>query len=125
MGSTAVAIIEELITLKEYQELTDEQKAELLKKVYSYSLAKAKSNVVYDYDFLKASYGESLTKQKYDSFTDNQKKMLAQELFMSSYSKVKEGNEAEYFLSKVDKSASKTSAQKKNDQALKKVENAK
>lgn len=124
MGSTSVAIIEELISLKEYQELTDEQKVELLKKVYSYALAKAKANMVYDYDFLKASY-ESLTEQKYNSFSDKQKKMLAQELFMSSYSKLKSGNEAEYFLSKIDKTNSKTSAQKKKEEALKKVENTK
>lgn len=118
MGQTAVAIIDDAMNLKDYENLTDQQKVEFLTKVYSYSKAKAKSNIVYSYDFLHAIYGDALTQEKYNKFSDKQKKMLADAHFLSPYSEVKEGEEAEYFIKKVeDSTKNKTKSNAKEQKA--------
>jgi hypothetical protein len=118
MGQTAVSIIDEAMNLKDYENLTDQQKVEFLTKVYSYSKAKAKSDIVYSYDFLHAIYGDVLTQDKYNNLSDKQKKMLADAHFLSAYSEVKEGEEAEYFIKKVeDSTKNKTKSNAKEQKA--------
>lgn len=115
-GKTAVAIIDEAMNTKAYEKLDDEQKVAFIKTVYSYAKAKAKSSIVYSYDFLSGIYGDVLTKSTYDSFSDEQKKKLASEYFLSSYSKLKEGDEVDYFLEKIDASNKNSKKQNNNEQ---------
>ena len=115
-GRTAVSIIDKAMDDKAYEQLDDEQKIKFLSEVYSYAKAKAKSSVVYSYDFLHSIYGDVLTEKTYNSLSDSQKKALASEYFMNSYSKLKEGEEVEYFLDKVDASNKNSEKSKKTEQ---------
>ena len=124
MGSTSAEIIDEAMDDKRYAKLTDAEKLKLITSIYSYAKARAKSEIVYSYDFLHAIYGDALTEAQYNKLTDKQKKMLAKEHFLSSYDDVKDGNEADYFLDKLGKKSTSSSSTDKK-KTVNKVVNTK
>ncbi len=113
-GQTQADLVDEAIHNGEYAKLTDEQKAEVIKDIYSYAGALAKCQLEYSYEELAAMEGEDtkgnliLTEEKYNRLNDKARQILIDEYFMESSSNVKAYKAAkngksvvEYFCKKV------------------------
>ncbi|MBO5321703.1 MAG: hypothetical protein J6B22_03740 [Clostridia bacterium] len=89
MGDRSVQMLVQLFNSKEYTNLTDQQKVDIVSKIYSYSYARAKSEYDYDFETLSDILGENedgepiLTKERYDRMSDENKKKVIEELFLS------------------------------------------
>ena len=90
MGDRSVQMLAQLFDSKEYKKLTDKQKVKIVSDIYSYSDARAKSELEYDFETLSVFMGENkngdpiLTKEKYDKMTDESRKKLVVELFLTN-----------------------------------------
>ena len=113
-GQTQADLVNEAIHSKEYTKLTDEQKTEVIKDIYSYAGALAKCQLDYSYEEIASMEGEDkkgnliLTKEKYNRLNDKARQMLIDEYFMESsgnvkaYKTAKNGKSVvEYFCKKV------------------------
>lgn len=126
MGQTSAEIIDNLLNERDYENLSDSQKVELITNVYNYATAKAKSDVVYSYEIISAMYGGSISQELYNRLTDAEKKKLAELYFMNDYRdsnykpKFKQGEEAEYFLEKLLDKYGKTEKQSKKEKTKQK-----
>ena len=85
IGHTATDILEVMFESEKYKKLNDEQKAKAVKSAYSYSLAKAKSMIEYDYDVVSEMHGgkDVLTKERWNRLDDAAKQRLVDEYFLS------------------------------------------
>lgn len=94
-GQTQADLVDEAIHSEEYGKLTDEQKAEVIKDIYSYAGALAKCQLDYSYEEIASMEGEDkkgnliLTKEKYNRLNDKARQMLIDEYFMESSGNVK------------------------------------
>ena len=121
VGATSNDIIENLLNERDYEDLLDSQKIELITTVYNYATAKAKSNVIYSYDIISAMYGGNISEDLYNRLTEAEKKKLSELYFMDDYydskykPKFEQGEEAEYFLEKLLDKYGKEENQSKKD----------
>ncbi len=90
MGDRSVQMLAQLFDSKEYSNLTDTQKVEVVGKIYSYAYARAKSELEYNFETLSAMEGNNkngqpiLTKEKYEKLPEKARKQLAEEYFLST-----------------------------------------
>lgn len=89
IGSLSSELLSEFFSGSEYEELSDEEKIDVVSDIYSYATARAKAELDYDYEILSAMVGKKkdkspiLTKEKYDGLNDKARKYLAEDYFLS------------------------------------------
>ena len=94
-GQTQADLVDEAIHSEQYSALTDEQKVEVIKDIYSYSGALAKCQLDYSYEEIAAMQGEDkkgniiLTEDKYNRLDEKARQILIDEYFMESSANVK------------------------------------
>jgi hypothetical protein len=90
MGDRSVQMLTILFGSKEYEKLKDEQKVAIVKKIYDYSYARAKSELKYDFKTLTAFMGKNkngdpiLTKEKYDRMSEENIRKMVEDIFLSN-----------------------------------------
>jgi hypothetical protein len=124
-GETSSKLIVAAMDSDKYDDLTDEQKATLVEKIYSYSTAFARSKVLVSQKTLAAIYGEDVvTDELYNKMTDKAKQAAIAEHYMSEY-EMKFGSDieklAEYLIKKIntDNGKKETDNAKKLDKVMK------
>jgi osmotically-inducible protein OsmY len=89
MGTVAHKLIEYLIANDLYNSYTDEEKANVIKAVYSYADKVAKSQYKVDYTFEMAHDDDPyITRAKFDAMTDEEKQALYSKNTLSSYAEI-------------------------------------
>ena len=107
-GQTKMDLVNEVMNSKYYDKLTDESKAEVIKKIYGYSekLAKA-SQLDFSLEELREMYGKNadkvLTDERWNKFTYEQKQYLLYEIVMGDDKKAYQyaqsgGSVADYYI---------------------------
>jgi hypothetical protein len=84
-GQKNADYLEELIAHKDYSSLSDEQKAEIIEKLYKFSDAYAKSYLDYTYDDIVLMDIVDVDKATYDGYSKQTKTALAKAFFLKSY----------------------------------------
>lgn len=89
IGSLSSELLSEFFSNSKYEELSDEEKIDVVSDIYSYATARAKAELDYDYEILSAMVGKKkdkspiLTREKYDELNDKARKYLAEDYFLS------------------------------------------
>ena len=107
-GQTKMDLVNEVMNSKYYDKLTDESKAEVIKRIYGYSekLAKA-SQLDFSLEELREMYGKNadkvLTDERWNKFTYEQKQYLLYEIVMGDDKKAYQyaqsgGSVADYYI---------------------------
>ena len=107
-GKSAAEYIKEFIEAPEYKELSDEDRVEVIQKLYKFADAKAKASLSYSYDELNAMHDGVITKEVFGEYSESTKQAVASEYFLSSFKKVAAyerngGSAVEYYINWVKK----------------------
>jgi hypothetical protein len=119
-GQRNADYLTEFILSKEYQNLTDEQRAEIIEKLYKYSDAYAKSFLNYTYEDIKTMDIVDVDENTYNGYSKETKTALAKAFFLDSYGdeiKIeRRGNSVvDYYVDEAIKKAKKPKKEKKKD----------
>jgi hypothetical protein len=118
-GETSSKLIVAAMDSDKYDDLTDEQKATLVEKIYSYSTAFARSKVLVSQKTLAAIYGEDVvTDELYNKMTDKAKQAAIAEHYMSEY-EMKFGSDTEKLVEYLIKKINTDNGKKEIDNAKK------
>lgn len=112
IGGLSSEMLSAFFSSSQYNSLSDETKVDVIEEIYSYALAKAKSEREYDYKLLSAMKGERkngeplLTKEMYERLNKEARAYIAEEYFLSNaemrYSKNTE-RLIEYYINQAKK----------------------
>lgn len=118
-GETSSNLIVAAMDNDKYDDLTDEQKATLVEKIYSYSTAFAKSKVLVSQKTLAAIYGKDVvTDELYNKMTDKAKQAAIAEHYMSEY-EMKFGSDTEKLTEYLIKNINDDNGKKETNNAKK------
>ena len=108
IGKTSVELLDKLFDSKDFENLTDEQKVKVVKKVYDYAYDKAKTTLDYDYETIAEMEGgqDVLTKEKYNKLSKEAIQHLVDEYLLTKKQRKCKGDAeklAELFIKEVIK----------------------
>ena len=114
LGTASADMLEKLFYSKEYESLSDEERAKVVKKIYDYSAKLAKIKVVsadYDYKLLSAMEGEKangdpiLSEEQYNKLNKEARLFIIEEYFLSKAEMKFKGYEdaVEYYIKQAQK----------------------
>lgn len=89
MGRSSAEMLAILFDDSEYKKLSDNEKADVVSKIYEFAYAKSKSAIKYDYETLSAMAGEKkngdpvLSESDYKKLPEKARQIIAQEYFLS------------------------------------------
>lgn len=112
-GQKNVDYLAEFVSNKKYKDLTDEQKAEVIKKLYEFSNAYAKSFLNYTYSDIKAMDIVDVDEATYNGYSKETKTALAKAYFLDSYGdemKIERngGSVVDYYINETIKKSKKS-----------------
>ena len=107
-GRSAAGYIREFIECREYKDMSDEDRVEVIQKLYKFADAKAKASLSYSYDELNAMHDGVITEEMFGNYSESTKKAAASEYFLSSFKKAAAyerngGSAVEYYINWVKK----------------------
>lgn len=107
-GRSAAGYIREFIECREYKDMSDEDRVEVIQKLYKFADAKAKASLSYSYDELNAMHDGVITEEMFGEYSESTKKAVASEYFLSSFKKAAAyerngGSAVEYYINWVKK----------------------
>ena len=107
-GKSAAEYIREFIECREYKDMSDEDRVEVIQKLYKFADAKAKASLSYSYDELNAMHDGVITEEMFGEYSESTKQAVASEYFLSSFKKVAAyerngGSAVEYYINWVKK----------------------
>lgn len=102
-GQTSADYINELIHSDGYKDLSDVQRSDVIKALYKFADAKAKTKLEYTYNELNAMYDGIITEEMYNRYSDKTKKAIAEEYFLDGFKKeinieVNGGSVVDYYI---------------------------
>ena len=104
-GQKNAQLIDEFVHHKDYDSLTDAQKAKIIKDLYEYSNAFCKSYIPLTYEEFSLLGVVDITKEEYEQLTNEQRQALAKSYFLADHQKVHSeerngGSVVDYYIKK-------------------------